>query len=62
MKPHEPRLVAERDALAEKLRRLESFLESPLVVQAPPAQMPSLQRQAFYMRGYLAALNERISA
>lgn len=60
--PHQQRVVGERDELADKLKKLETFFTNPIFDGLPKAEKDRLKRQAGHMDGYLAVLNERIEA
>lgn len=61
--PYQKRVIAERNDLREKLKKLESFLDTgsrPYSVDA--AEEVRLSTQVLFMGRYLQILNERIGA
>ena len=62
MQPHQQRVVDERDQLAEKLTRLNSFIGGDVVKGLPAEERIRLARQAVAMKEYLDILNDRINA
>lgn len=62
LQPHQQRVVVERDELADRLAKLEAFLNRPdFGAIVTPAEQPLLRAQAMHMRHYLAVLNGRIA-
>jgi hypothetical protein len=62
MQPHEQRVVTERDELAEKLTRLNSFIGGDVFNTLSPEEKERLGEQARVMKEYLDILNDRINA
>ena len=62
MKPHEKRVLKERDELEDKLVKLESFLKTDAYLRVEQPQRMLLGRQANIMRTYLNILDQRIEA
>ena len=62
MQAHQQRVVDERDQLAEKLTRLNSFIGGDIVKGLPVEERIRLARQAGAMKEYLDILNDRINA
>lgn len=60
--PHQQRVVAERDELADRLAKLLAFFQSPIFAGLSAAEQTRLRSQARFMDGYLAVLGERIEA
>lgn len=56
------RVVAESDALASKIVALEEFMVGSVFLTIPHEERTRLNTQLGYMQGYLAILNERITA
>lgn len=55
------RVVAERDQLAERIKKLNKVISSPAFVELPPAACKRLCTQRMHMTDYLNVLNDRIS-
>ena len=62
MAPHQDRVVAERNELAERLAKLIGFFQSELFCSLAEAEQVRLRNQARFMGGYLAVLDDRINA
>jgi len=62
MQPHQQRVIEEKDALDEKLRKLLVFFQSPIFAELPEVERSRLRNQARFMDGYSAVLAERIDA
>lgn len=63
MKPHEQRVIDEKNALDEKLSALDSFIASnPIHDALPGNERVRLLRQRSAMRDYSMVLAERIEA
>lgn len=60
--PHQQRVFVEKNDLAEKLTKLNSFIGSEIYNGLPPDERVRLARQAEIMKDYLDILNERIAA
>jgi hypothetical protein len=62
MQPHQQRVVEEKDALAEKLTKLNSFIGGTIYDSLSADERNRLCRQAAVMKDYLDILNDRINA
>jgi hypothetical protein len=62
LKPHQQRVVAENEELAEKLAKLLSFFQTKMFEGLSEAERSRLRNQARFMDGYAAVLEERIEA
>lgn len=62
MQPHQQRVVTERDELAEKLTKLNSFIGGEIFNGLPADERVRLAKQAGLMKDYIDILNERIEA
>jgi len=62
LKPHQQRVVAENEELAEKLAKLLSFFQTKMFEGLSEAERSRLRNQARFMDGYAAVLEERIAA
>lgn len=60
--PHQQRVVAERDELAEKVGKLHDFTLSLMFGELHADEQQRLARQLLIMRLYLQVLGERIAA
>jgi hypothetical protein len=60
LKPHEHRVVTERDELTEKLEKLEIFIKTSLFESLSIKDRNLLIEQGKLMDQYLSVLNERI--
>ncbi len=64
MKPHEIRILAEKEALDEKLAKLKAFLfspGSPIFQSLPPEDRDLLEDQYTFMEQYSKVLSKRIA-
>jgi len=59
--PFHQRLIAEKDELDEKIKKLQSFLESSVFGAIEPAQQVLLRVQVKAMDTYSQILTERLS-
>lgn len=60
-KPHEQRVIAERDELAVRISALEDFVNSsPIYTTLPSKDRQLLTKQLEAMRAYLFVLDARI--
>lgn len=62
MEDYQKRVVAEKEALDDKIGRLRTFLESPKIEEVDPEERRRLIEQEGYMSGYSAVLGRRIMA
>lgn len=62
MQPHQQRVVDEKDELAEKLTKLNSFIGGTIYDSLSVDERNRLCRQAAVMKDYLDILNDRINA
>jgi hypothetical protein len=62
LKPHQERVVTERDELAAKLEKLRSFIGGDVFRSLDAAEQDRLIRRSDYMTGYHTVLTERIAA
>ena len=62
LKPHQSRVVAERDELAERYNKLGDFRNTVLFESLEKAERQRLEQQHRIMGWYLEVLNERIEA
>ena len=62
MAPHQLRVIAEKNALDDKLFMLKLFLHGPVFLTLPGDERRRLRRQAEVMEEYSAILAERIVA
>lgn len=62
MKPHEDRVVKEKQELDEKLAKLSEFGMTPLFASLPADEQERLNRQHSVMGEYSRILGERIAA
>ena len=61
MKPHEERVVVEKDELVDKIARLEQFIQHSLIYKAlPEDERDRMSKQLVAMREYATILGERI--
>ena len=60
--PHEQRVIAEAEQLADRLRKLEGFMATPAFSKVTWVDQVFLRQQLQPMTDYLAALNGRIAA
>ena len=61
-KPHQTRVIEERDALNEKLDKLEAFFKTPLFDGLDEAEQKRLSLQSIVMARYSDVLSQRIAA
>ena len=61
MQDFQQRIVDEKEALSEKLDKLESFEGGPIYSKLPPAEQTRLTRQLLIMKLYEQVLSERIA-
>lgn len=59
--PHQQRVVAELEQLADRVTKLEAFLHTPLYASLPQAERVLLKLQADTMVVYMGILNDRVS-
>ncbi|MNF98534.1 hypothetical protein D3C84_813960 [compost metagenome] len=57
--PHQQRVVAEEEQLADRIQKLETFLATPLYAGLPEDERQLLKMQADAMVLYLGILNTR---
>jgi hypothetical protein len=62
MEDFQKRVVEEKDALVEKMNKLDPFLSTPTYANLPPDEQSRLSRQYLIMQLYAQVLEERISA
>lgn len=62
MKPHQDRVVEERQELAAKIERLQAFVNGPQFTVIGPDERERLLRQLVVMHSYERVLGERIAA
>jgi hypothetical protein len=62
MQPHQHRVVTERDELADKMTKLNSFIGGEIFNGLPAEERIRLAKQAEIMKDYLDILNDRINA
>jgi hypothetical protein len=60
--PHQQRVVAERDELLDRLRKLRSFITGFVYLDLDQEEQKRLAAQDMAMEKYLTILNERIGA
>jgi len=60
--PHQQRVVAERDELADRLAKLMAFFGTPMFAGLDAAERIRMRTQAHHMGGYLSILGDRIEA
>jgi hypothetical protein len=64
VKPHEERVVAERDEVKERLDKLTAFIEAkpinPIWAKLPYDEQGRMKIQQFIMKQYVAVLEDRI--
>ena len=68
MLPHQQRVIDERDQLAERLAKLQAFIEAEpkdgavsLFGSLDDSERLDMRQQQFHMASYLACLNSRIA-
>lgn len=60
--PHEQRVIAERDELADRIIKLEQFIDKGAIFGSLPSiEQKALWMQLTYMRDYCAVLIDRCS-
>ena len=62
LQPHQERVVNERIELVNKLHSLLAFFQGPIFPTLSEAERSRLRKQARFMDGYAAVLEERIAA
>ncbi|MCP3017467.1 crAss001_48 related protein [Cupriavidus basilensis] len=62
MKPHQQRVVDEKQALDGNIDKLYAFFSNPIYSDVPAAEQVRLVRQYSAMRQYSSILGERIEA
>lgn len=62
MQPHQQRVVDEKDALDEKINKLDQFLDGDIFKGLPIKEQDRLVKQLHFMRQYYSILGERIAA
>ncbi len=62
MKPHQERVVTEKQELDAKLEKLAAFIIGDIFPTLPDAEQSQLQRQRNAMEDYSEILGERITA
>ena len=62
MQPFQQRVVDEKKALEDKLLKLKTFCENSTFSELDTDECNRLERQMFYMEGYVEVLDERITA
>jgi hypothetical protein len=62
MLPHQERVVAEKDELADKCKKLDDFLFSKMFSTLDREEQERLREQLMYMTKYLGVLDRRINA
>ena len=60
LQPHQQRVVAECEQLADRVAKLEAFLHTPLYASLPERERELLKMQADAMVVYLGIINTRI--
>ena len=60
LKPHQQRVIAERDAVHDSRLRLEAFLDSETAATVPQAELMMLLTQSSIMNALVNVLNQRI--
>lgn len=61
MKPHEQRVVDEKQALDEKIEKLTAFTKTDLCMALPFHERTLLHKQLQIMKDYSIVLDQRIS-
>ena len=62
LKPHEQRVVAERDELKSKTKALTTFIDLNATFSSlPKREQELLQQQEVIMRNYITVLDHRIA-
>jgi hypothetical protein len=62
MEPYQQRVVDEKEALSDKLDKLETFLGGANINLVLPEEQTRLSRQCLIMQLYEQVLSERIAA
>jgi hypothetical protein len=62
LQPHQERVVTERAELAEKINKLEKFLDGAVFVSLESEERVRLAKQFAIMKAYLEILDQRITA
>jgi len=62
LKPHQVRVIEERQALNDKLEKLEEFLKTTIFEGLDSEEQKRLVQQSILMARYSDALSERIKA
>lgn len=62
LQPYQERVVAERDAVAERRRRLLEFMDTVAYDALDAAERDLMRQQAGIMAEYVGVLNRRIEA
>lgn len=62
MQPFQQRVVDEKKALEDNLLKLKTFCEGSTFSELDGDECERLERQRFYMEGYVEVLEERINA
>lgn len=60
LKPHQQRVIAERDEVSQRLGALYAFFQSDTFQGLLPVDQALLRNQARFMDGYVACLEDRI--
>ena len=60
LQPHQQRVVAECEQLADRIAKLETFLATPLFAGLPEREQQLLKMQADAMVVYLGIINTRV--
>jgi hypothetical protein len=61
LQPHQQRVVAECEQLADRIQKLEAFLSTPVFAGLPEDDQQLLKMQADAMVLYLGIINTRVS-
>lgn len=59
--PHQQRVIAECEQLADRIQKLEAFLHTPLFAGLPEDERQLIKTQADAMVVYLGIINTRVS-
>lgn len=62
MKPHQERVVVERDELQEKITKLGAFFDTKVYKELDENEQIRLSSQIEFMQAYCNVLNARIAA
>lgn len=60
LQPHQQRVVAECEQLADRIKKLEAFLATPIYAGLPERERHLLKMQADAMVVYLGIINTRV--